>query len=69
MKFIGIDAGSVSVKVVVLDNKGNRVFSAYKRHRGQSLHVALELLEEVKNNELIKKREDLHRDWSLSITV
>jgi predicted CoA-substrate-specific enzyme activase len=44
MNFIGLDAGSVSVKLVVLDKGGNRLHSVYQRHKGQPLAVALELL-------------------------
>ncbi|MBM4136303.1 MAG: CoA protein activase [Nitrospira sp.] len=44
MRFIGLDAGSVSVKLVILDEKGNRLYSCYKRHKGHAVPVALELL-------------------------
>ncbi|MCX5719363.1 MAG: acyl-CoA dehydratase activase, partial [Nitrospirae bacterium] len=44
MKFIGLDAGSVSVKLVVVDEKGNRLCSFYERHKGLPVRVALELL-------------------------
>lgn len=47
MKFIGIDAGSVSVKLVELDGDGRFQQSIYRRHRGQPLSVALELLKTV----------------------
>ncbi|MDA8239847.1 MAG: acyl-CoA dehydratase activase [Nitrospiraceae bacterium] len=47
MNFIGLDAGSVSVKLVSLDNGGNRLHSVYQRHKGQPLTVALQLLKEV----------------------
>jgi predicted CoA-substrate-specific enzyme activase len=47
MKYIGLDAGSVSVKVVLLDDKGKRLHSLYRRHRGRPLSVALELLEQI----------------------
>ncbi len=57
MKFIGLDAGSVSVKLVVLDAKGNRLYSFYRRHKGHPLTVALEQLKTVTGN-----------DSSLSIT-
>ena len=52
MKFIGLDAGSVSVKLVVLDEKGNRLCSYYERHKGHPINVALEFLNQVTNNEL-----------------
>jgi predicted CoA-substrate-specific enzyme activase len=47
MRFIGLDAGSVSVKLAVLDEKGGQMKTIYRRHRGQPLGVALELLTEV----------------------
>jgi predicted CoA-substrate-specific enzyme activase len=47
MLFVGLDAGSVSVKLVVLDPEGNRRAGYYRRHRGHPLKVALELLEQV----------------------
>jgi predicted CoA-substrate-specific enzyme activase len=47
MRYIGLDAGSVSVKLAVLDEKGERVKTVYRRHRGQPLRVALELLKDV----------------------
>ncbi len=46
-RFIGLDAGSVSVKLAVLDEKGGKLKTFYRRHRGQPLRVALELLKEV----------------------
>ncbi len=50
MKYIGLDAGSVSVKIVVLDKGGKRLQHNYRRHKGQPLAVALELLKEVTRN-------------------
>ena len=47
MKFIGLDVGSVSVKLVVFDEKANRLNSLYERHKGRPLNVALELLRNV----------------------
>ena len=47
MNFIGLDAGSVSVKLVVLDEKGEKLYSRYERHKGLPIPVALELLREV----------------------
>lgn len=44
MKFIGLDAGSVSVKLVVVDEKGNRLCSFYERHKGLPVRVTLKLL-------------------------
>ncbi len=47
MKFIGLDAGSVSVKFVVLDDKGYKLEEFYKRHYGHAIKTALDLLREV----------------------
>ena len=47
MKFIGLDVGSVSVKLVVFDEKVNRLNSFYERHKGRPLNVALKLLRDV----------------------
>jgi predicted CoA-substrate-specific enzyme activase len=47
VQYIGLDAGSVSVKLVVLDERGGQTKAVYRRHRGQPLGVALELLKEV----------------------
>nr|MDA8082855.1 acyl-CoA dehydratase activase [Nitrospiraceae bacterium] len=44
MRFLGLDAGSVSVKLVVMDNEGNVLESFYKRHKGQPLSTAIDLL-------------------------
>jgi activator of 2-hydroxyglutaryl-CoA dehydratase len=60
MRFIGLDAGSVSVKLAVLDENGGRMNTVYRRHRGQPLRVALELLKEmsgVRSQESGVKRE------------
>jgi len=43
-KFIGLDAGSVSVKLAVLDSKGNILRTQYARHKGRPVTVAYELL-------------------------
>lgn len=47
MKIIGMDAGSVSVKVVVLDEAGTVISRQYRKHRGHPLPAALELLREA----------------------
>jgi hypothetical protein len=51
MRFIGLDAGSVSVKLVVFDEKENKLFSHYERHKGHPISVALKLLKSVTSNE------------------
>ena len=52
MKFIGLDAGSVSVKLVLLDDNGKILRSLYQRHKGRTLPVALEMLKTVMRDEL-----------------
>ncbi len=51
MKFIGLDAGSVSVKLVLLDEKGSKIYGTYRRHRGKPLEAALGVLNEIVSNE------------------
>src|SRR5512143_4235104 len=46
MKIAGLDAGSVSVKFVVLDGDGNVLQKHYRKHRGHPVRVALEILKE-----------------------
>ncbi|MEK6673010.1 MAG: acyl-CoA dehydratase activase, partial [Nitrospirota bacterium] len=67
MVFIGLDAGSVSVKLAVLDNSGNRLETFYQRHKGHPLRVAYELLERVtgNNSEIRTANSEL---FSLSVT-
>ncbi|MCX5718021.1 MAG: acyl-CoA dehydratase activase [Nitrospirae bacterium] len=62
MRFIGLDAGSVSVKYVVLDENGTKLNNRYVRHKGHPLKVALELLREVIGGQAHSP------DFSLSIT-
>lgn len=43
---IGIDIGSVSINLVVMDEKGTIVRDQYIRHKGKPFHIAGELLRE-----------------------
>src|SRR5512146_329855 len=47
MKIAGLDAGSVSVKLVVLDGDGNVLQKRYRKHRGHPVRVALGILKEA----------------------
>ncbi len=47
MNYIGLDAGSVAVKLIVLRNEGSIISRAYQRHRGRPLQVSFELLEKA----------------------
>jgi|Deesub1362A_J573_1020465.scaffolds.fasta_scaffold00013_74 predicted CoA-substrate-specific enzyme activase len=51
MKFIGLDAGSVSVKIVLLDEHGRRLQGYYRHHKGHPVGTALELLSKVADND------------------
>jgi predicted CoA-substrate-specific enzyme activase len=46
-KFVGLDAGSVSVKLAVLDNAGNILDTRYVRHKGMPLSTAFDLLRDL----------------------
>ncbi len=59
MYFIGLDVGSVSVKLVVLNKDKNKLDSSYMRHYGHPAITALKLLKEVISR---------YPDSSLSIT-
>src|SRR3989304_5319087 len=70
MKFIGLDAGSVSVKLVVFDEKENKLYSHYERHKGHPISVALKLLKAVTSNksQVNNNSPFVTHDSSLSIT-
>ncbi|MGD2079856.1 MAG: acyl-CoA dehydratase activase [Nitrospirota bacterium] len=44
MRYIGIDAGSVSVKLVILDESGEVLHKEYRPHRGHPIEMAVEML-------------------------
>jgi activator of 2-hydroxyglutaryl-CoA dehydratase len=44
---VGIDIGSVSVDVVLLDDRGRIVEDRYIRHKGKPIRVAKDVLEEL----------------------
>ena len=46
-EYIGLDAGSVSVKFAVLDSEGNILATKYVRHKGNPLSVAYDLLKQL----------------------
>src|SRR4030043_974573 len=71
MRFIGLDAGSVSVKLVVFDEKENKLYSHYERHKGPPVSVAIKLLKAVTSKESQVTNNDsplVTHDSSLSIT-
>mgnify|MGYP003218704938 FL=1 len=41
---IGIDMGSTTVKVVTIDEKGNLIFSKYKRHHAKAKETVTNIL-------------------------
>jgi len=44
---VGLDVGSIAAKAAVLDGKGKVIEHYYRRHFGQPVKIALELLEEI----------------------
>jgi predicted CoA-substrate-specific enzyme activase len=46
-KFIGLDAGSVSVKIALLDDTGRVIETRYVRHKGRPLTTAYDLLRDM----------------------
>lgn len=45
--FLGIDAGSKTVKLVLTDNQGRIIHSLYKRHRSNIRETLRELIHEL----------------------
>ena len=45
----GIDIGSTTVKLVVLDQEGRIQFGQYRRHRAHTQQILAELLQEARN--------------------
>jgi len=43
----GLDSGSVSVKLAVIDEKGEVLLTVYRRHKGRPVNTALEVLKEA----------------------
>jgi len=46
-RFVGLDAGSVSVKTALLDQNGKVLKTEYVRHKGNPLQTALRLLQDI----------------------
>lgn len=47
MIHIGLDVGSTTVKVAVLDEKLNTIYTAYRRHFSDTRKTIYEVLEEL----------------------
>ncbi len=45
--FVGIDAGSTTSKLVVIDDKGTLLYSIYKSNEGQPLQSVIDMLKEL----------------------
>jgi len=48
--YMGLDIGSVSVKIALVDDKKNILYTAYQRHHGQPNETALEMLDTMKGD-------------------
>jgi len=46
---IGIDVGSTTIKIVILDDKNEIKFSSYKRHNSDIKKTFIDMMEEIKN--------------------
>ena len=44
----GVDIGSTTVKLVLLDERGTMVFGKYRRHHAHTQQTLAQLLQEVK---------------------
>lgn len=47
--FAGIDIGSTTVKLVLMDEHGDRIYEEYRRHRAHTRETLADLLEEAKH--------------------
>lgn len=45
--YLGIDIGSISVNVVIMDEKNSIVYEKYIRHKGKPIEVAREVVKEI----------------------
>lgn len=48
MYFLGIDIGSVAIKAIIIDEKGNILKRKYLRHRGHPISETIKLLKDIK---------------------
>ena len=46
---IGIDAGSTTLKIVVLDDQGNILYKSYERHMSQVRHMTYERIKALEH--------------------
>lgn len=47
MKHIGLDIGSTTVKIVVMDEKLNTIYTSYQRHFSDTKKTIIECMEEL----------------------
>jgi len=47
--YLGLDIGSISVKIAVIDDKSNILYTDYRRHHGQPSDTAIKMIEELTN--------------------
>ncbi|MDI6784362.1 MAG: acyl-CoA dehydratase activase, partial [bacterium] len=47
--FLGIDVGSVSVNLALLDESGKVIFHSYTRHKGQPIQTVFQALQQLEN--------------------
>lgn len=56
MQKVGIDLGSTTIKIVILDEKNNILYKDYKRHYSHIKENLIEKLKELINNNILDKK-------------
>ncbi len=66
MKRVGIDIGSTTVKIAVLDDNNNILFSAYERHYANIQETLRRIIETVLTTNLVTvtSTDDYRFRWS-----
>ncbi len=59
MYFVGVDVGSVAIKIIIMDEEGNITNKYYRRHHGHPIKETIDLLKNIK---------EMIGEYSLSIT-
>ena len=66
---IGIDIGSTTVKVVVINEKDEMLFSRYERHYSEILETVKKLVSEADRSELSVSKYCLGRSSGLKFSL
>ena len=66
---IGLDIGSTTLKLIVLDSQNGLVFAKYKRHYSRIAEKLLELLDELNKDEMRNKEEEIILEDLIEIII